>query len=264
MLGTRILVALIGIPILLGASFLGGWWLTLLVATIACISLLEFYQLATRLNLKPAVIAGVFGGLTLVIAAYINMGMVSWLGVVVTVGALIVFLINFPRMGLADIAVTLLGIWYIGGLMAYLPLIRLLPGGSGALIMTFFFTWAYDTGAYFCGSLFGRRHLWPRISPKKTRAGVIGGVIGTLVVAVALGPLLLPSLLSPWVLAGLAVLVAIAAQTGDLLESGLKRQAGVKDSGWLLPGHGGFLDRFDSLLMVAPVIYYYLAFFLSK
>lgn len=147
--------------------------------------------------------------------------------------------------------------------MAYLPLIRLLPGGTGALIMTFLFTWANDSAAYFCGRMFGRKHPWPRLSPGKTRAGVIGGVLGTVAVAIILGPMFLPSL-NRWLLVGLAIIAAIAALIGDLIESGLKRLAGVKDSGCFLPGHGGILDRFDSLLLVAPVIYYYLAFFLVK
>jgi phosphatidate cytidylyltransferase len=142
-------------------------------------------------------------------------------------------------------------------------LLRLLPGGAAILILTFLMTWANDTGAYFCGRIFGRRHPWPSLSPGKTWAGAIGGLLVTLVVAEVLGPLILPALNS-WLLAGLAILSAIAAQAGDLIESGFKRQAGVKDSGWLLPGHGGILDRFDSLLLVAPVVYYYLVFFLPK
>jgi len=263
MLGTRILVSLVGIPILLGVSFLGGWWLTLLVAILVCIGLLEFYQLAARQKLKPVVPAGVLGGLALVLTAYINIGGVTWLGTVITIGILLVFLACFPRLGLADTAITLLGIWYVGSLMAYLPLIRLLPNGAGALVITFLLTWANDSGAYFCGRMFGRKHPWPRLSPGKTRAGVIGGVLGTVAVAVILGPVFLPPL-SRWLLVGLAIIAAIAAQIGDLIESGLKRQAGVKDSGCFLPGHGGILDRFDSLLLVAPVIYYYLAFFLVK
>lgn len=258
MLGARIMVALVGIPVLLGASLLGGWWLTLLVSGITWIGLLEFYRLAARLDLKPIVSAGVLGGLAFVLAAYINKGMVGWLGAALTATILLIFLIRFPRLRLADAAITLLGAWYVGGLMAFIPLIRQLPGGTGALILTFLFTWIYDSGAYFCGRLFGHRHPWPQLSPKKTGAGVIGGVIATVILALALGPLLLPSL-SNWLLAGMGLAAAVAAQAGDLIESGFKRQAGVKDSGWLLPGHGGILDRFDSLLLVAPVIYYYLA-----
>ena len=263
MLGIRILVALIGIPILLGASFLGGWWLTLLVSGIAYLGLLEFYRLAARMDLKPLTAAGVLGGVLLIITAYTAMDMISRLAVLFTVGLLFIYLFYFPRLGLADIAVTLLGIWYLGGLLAHLLMIRFLPDGGRALIMTFLFTWVYDTGAYFCGCLFGRQHPWPQISPRKTVAGVIGGFIGILILIVTLGPLFLPLRLDFWMVLFLAVIVVAAAQMGDLVGSALKRQAGVKNSGWLLPGHGGILDRFDSLLLVAPVIYYYLAFCLA-
>lgn len=261
MLGARIVVAVLGIPLLLAVAVLGGWWLTLLVSGITWIGLLEFYRLAARMDMKPLIPAGVLGGLTLVFAAYTSKELAGWLGVALTLAILLLFLIRFPRLRLADAAITLFGIWYIGGLMAFVPLIRELPGGAGMLIMTFLFTWIYDSGAFFCGRLFGRRHPWPQLSPKKTGAGVIGGIVATVVLALALGPLLLPSP-SNWLLAGLGLLAAVAAQTGDLIASGLKRQAGVKDSGWLLPGHGGILDRFDSLLLVAPVIYYYLTCFL--
>ncbi|WP_406678410.1 phosphatidate cytidylyltransferase [Moorella sp. ACPs] len=263
MLGTRILVALVGIPLLLGTAYVGGWWFLLLVILVAFTGLVEFYHLAARLKLKPLVPAGIAGGLLFVLAAYLNKGMVAWPGAGLTVGMLLLFLAMFPRLAAADVAITLLGSWYVGGLLAYLPLLRLLPGGTGTLILTFLMTWANDTGAYFCGRIFGRRHPWPSLSPGKTWAGAIGGLLVTLVVAEVLGPLLLPAFNS-WLLAGLAILTAIAAQAGDLIESGFKRQAGVKDSGRLLPGHGGILDRFDSLLLVAPVVYYYLVFFLPK
>lgn len=262
MLAARLVVALVGIPLLLGVTYLGGWWLNLLSELIALVGLMEFYHLVKRMQLKPMVPAGLLGGLFLIPVAYLSKGIPGWYLAVVTLGLLVLFLVMFPRLGVADLAVTFLGIWYVGGLVAYLPLIRLLPGGAGALTMAFLLTWAVDSGAYFCGLFFGRRHPWPYLSPRKTWAGAIGGVLGSLFVAVIIGPALLAGL-NYSLLGMLAILVAVAGQAGDLIESGLKRLAGVKDSGWLLPGHGGILDRFDSLLLVAPVVYYYLVFFLS-
>ncbi|OIQ58899.1 phosphatidate cytidylyltransferase [Moorella thermoacetica] len=261
MLAARMVVALVGIPLLLGATFLGGWWLNLLAEFITLVGMMEFYHLAKRMQLKPMAPAGLVGGLFLILVAYLNREIPAWYLAVITLGLLFLFLVMFPRFGVADLAVTFLGIWYVGGLVAYLPLIRLLPGGAGALTMALLLTWANDSGAYFCGLLFGRHHPWPRLSPGKTWAGAIGGLFGSILVALTIGPLLLAGL-NYWLLGMLAILVAVAAQAGDLIESGLKRQAGVKDSGWLLPGHGGILDRFDSLLLVAPVVYYYLVFFL--
>ncbi|WP_258360881.1 phosphatidate cytidylyltransferase [Moorella sulfitireducens] len=261
MLVTRILVAMAGIPLLLGTAYLGGWMLLLLVILMAFTGLVEFYHLAARWKLKPIVPAGIAGGLLFIVGAYFSKGTAAWMGAWLTLAMLLLFLALFPRVAAADVAITLLGSWYIGGMLAYLPLLRLLPGGAGILILAFLLTWANDTGAYFCGRIFGRRHPWPALSPGKTWAGAAGGLLATLIIVEVLGPLLLPAFNS-WLLAGLAVLAAVAAQAGDLIESGFKRQAGVKDSGRLLPGHGGILDRFDSLLLVAPVVYYYVAFFL--
>lgn len=263
MLGPRVLVAVLGVPLLLGAAVKGGWWFLLLVMAVAFIGLMEFYRMIELLKLKPLIPVGLVGGLLFIVAAYFNNGPATWPGLVLTVSMLIFFLILFPRMTAADVAVTILGSWYVGGLLAFLPLIRLLPRGIELLIFTLIMTWTNDTGAYFCGRFFGHRHPWPTLSPGKTWAGAIGGLISTLVVSGTLGQLLLP-FFSVWVLAGWALLTSIAAQAGDLIESGFKRQAGVKDSGAILPGHGGILDRFDSLLLVGPVVYYYLAFFLTK
>ena len=117
--------------------------------------------------------------------------------------------------------------------------------------------WAADTGAYAFGILFGRHRLWPSVSPKKTWEGLIGGIVATVLVAVlASGPFGIGFGTLEAVVGGL--LVGIAAPLGDLFESRLKRVAGVKDSGRLLPGHGGVLDRFDSVFFAAPVFYYYL------
>ena len=261
MLAARLAVALVGIPLLLGVAFLGGWWLNLLVGLLTVVGLLEFFHLATRWEVKPLVPAGLLGGLILIPVAYLNRGIPAWATAVFTTGLLLLFLARFPRIKVVDLAVTFLGTWYVGGFLAYLPLLRLLPGGAGVLTTAFLLTWANDTGAFFCGLLFGRHHPWPDLSPGKTLAGVFGGLAGSLIVALAVGPLLLPDS-SYWLLGGLGLLASVAAQAGDLIESGLKRQAGVKDSGWLLPGHGGILDRFDSLLLVAPVVYYYLVVFL--
>ncbi|MDK2820576.1 MAG: phosphatidate cytidylyltransferase [Clostridia bacterium] len=261
MLGTRILVALVGSPLLLIAAYLGEWWLSLLVAMLTFFCLKEFYSLVSRLKLKPLLPVGFLGCVFVLIITYLNRDMASWLGSGLSVSLLVIFLIFFPRIGIGDLAATLLGIWYIGVSLAYLPLIRFLPYGMGGLILTFLLTWVNDTGAYFSGRLFGRYHPWPNLSPGKTLAGVFGGLIGTIILALVLGPLLIP-VLNKLLLIGLATLVSIAAQAGDLIESGFKRKANIKDSGDILLGHGGFLDRFDSLLLVAPVVYYYLVFFL--
>jgi phosphatidate cytidylyltransferase len=167
-----------------------------------------------------------------------------------------------------SIGAHLLGALYLGLLPSFL--IRLYEGGwSGAapagtgvgwLFFAIFSIWSCDTGAYLVGSAWGKHPLWPSVSPKKTWEGVAGGAIASVLFAIFVGPLLNTGL-SGVEAAGLGFLVALTATTGDLIESRIKRIAQVKDSGALFPGHGGVLDRFDSLFFAAPLFYYYLLHF---
>lgn len=117
-----------------------------------------------------------------------------------------------------------------------------------------FTIWATDTGAYFTGNAFGKRKLWPKISPNKTVAGAIGGIISAIVVAIVF-QLVYPFTMPIYLLVGVALIISVFGQIGDLVASAYKRHYNVKDSGNILPGHGGILDRFDSLLFVLPILY---------
>ncbi len=165
-----------------------------------------------------------------------------------------------PYLAWADLGLTLAGAVYTGGLLGYAPLLAAeanAGAGNGAfnwLLVVLLGTAACDTGAYFTGSLFGRHKLIPHISPGKTWEGLAGGLLGSVVAALALSGLLGLNVLAA---VGLGLVVCAAAVSGDLCESLLKRAAGVKDSGHLIPGHGGVLDRVDSILFVLPAIYWF-------
>jgi phosphatidate cytidylyltransferase len=166
-----------------------------------------------------------------------------------------------PEQGLVNAAVNLFGTVYIGFLFAYMLLLRYLPGRDGLfyVLFTVLVTWFNDTSAYFVGIKFGKHKLSPKISPKKSVEGSVAGLFGGLIAAVLLGiifkkPLLLMGLMG--------IIVVVGGQCGDLIESIIKRNAGVKDSGAFLPGHGGVLDRFDSLLTAAPLVYYMVTYVL--
>ena len=169
---------------------------------------------------------------------------------------------------IAVIPVHLLAANYLGVLPSFL--VRLHEGGwsgaapqgtgAGWLLLAVFMIWTCDTGAYAVGSLWGRHPLWPAVSPNKTWEGAIGGTLAAVAAGTLLAGVLRSGLAGPEA-ACLAVMVAILASAGDLVESRLKRIAKVKDSGGLLPGHGGVLDRFDSLFFAAPLFYYYLRAF---
>jgi len=166
---------------------------------------------------------------------------------------------------LAAVAITVFGIIYTGGMLSFAYALRYHPyavgpaAGATILVLPLVLTWAQDTGAYAVGRTMGRHKLIPRVSPGKTVEGAIGGIIVTvfvcwLYVRFALVPHAQLTL-SPGAIITFGVIVSIAAQVGDLAESLLKREAGVKDSSHIIPGHGGILDRFDSLLFVLPVAY---------
>lgn len=161
------------------------------------------------------------------------------------------------KTGLVDTAVVAFGVLYVAWLLGHLILIRSLPEGIYLVFLVFLVTWANDTGAFLIGSPWGRTPLAPRISPKKTWEGVIGGSIASVAAAFACRAWFLESLTAVDALL-IAVVVSVAAPLGDLCESLLKRSAGIKDSGAIIPGHGGILDRVDSLIFTAPAFYYYL------
>ena len=156
--------------------------------------------------------------------------------------------------GEEDIAVNFLGLIYIGWTLAHLILLGGMPDGRVLVFFAFVALWANDTGAYFIGITLGKRRPWGEISPKKSVEGAIGGIITTCVALYALN--LYFGLMHGVTVILIGVVVAIIGLIGDLMESLIKRYYGVKDSGKLLPGHGGILDRFDSVMLAAPMMYY--------
>ena len=158
---------------------------------------------------------------------------------------------------LADTAVAVLGLLYCAWFLGHMILLRSFPRGEFLVLFAFFVTYMTDSGAYYAGVLMGRRLLAPRVSPKKTVEGAIGGFVAGLFAALVGRGWFLPQLtVRDALVAG--ALMAVAGQLGDLVESLFKRSAGVKDSGGLIPSHGGLLDKVDSLMFTAPSFYYYL------
>lgn len=270
MLRDRARSAAILIPPLLVALWLGGWAIVLVVGVAVVLAAWEAFRLLTRAGhaslpalgivLAVAVALGdavkeLPGGSGLLLAA---LGMV-----LVGVGALTRL---DPREGLAIFATTTFGALYVGmlGFVVRLTatgapvdpgaLLGFLGAERGWILALVLVVWAFDTAAYFTGRRFGRRPFMAHISPSKTQEGVLGGLVAATVV----GAVFVAALGRPWP-AGLllGLVVGAAAQAGDLAESMLKRAAGAKESGTLIPGHGGVLDRVDSFVFAAPVAYFY-------
>lgn len=255
MLAQRVLSALVGVPLIVLAVWHAGIPLLLLTGVIVFFGLKEMAELLSRLGLKPSLWLAQAGGLILIGGAYLYHD--GYPGPTITVILflqLIATVAFYPRYSLLDMAGTLMGTLYVG-LMCYFYLLRTLPDGWIWLIFMFAATWASDTLAFFAGKAFGRKRIAPVISPKKTVEGAVGGISGSILIAY-LFAYIYPFLPLPQMLA-LGLLLGVAAGVGDLLESVFKRQAGLKDSSALIPGHGGVLDRFDSALFTAPLVYYY-------
>jgi phosphatidate cytidylyltransferase len=258
----RIYTVLLVVPLLyIAIRYLPPVVFTGIVAVAGCLSLLELYRLCFGAESRRlAVGIGMAGCISLILGphepALIPAALVAALIAVLSIP----LLIDVPLVdSLKHAALVVLGMLYIGLTLSYLVVVRLLPQGEWLLFFLLVVTWAADTAAYYVGTLHGRRRLAPRISPKKTVEGLAGGFIGATIAAFIARWTFVPSF-SAFDTFVLAVLLTLIGLWGDLVESAIKRGAGVKDSGGLLPGHGGMLDRLDSLLFTAPAFYYYVAF----
>jgi phosphatidate cytidylyltransferase len=251
---SRILVAAVLLPPVIAAVWFGGWWLFALAAVGGVLALHELYTIAR--SLRPIVLGGFVGVLLTLLGA--QLGGATWVlpGILATVpAALLVFFVSSARQhAVAGFAVTVLGVAWVGGGLAYLMLLRDIPSDGRLLILVTLLTvFADDTAAYLVGRTIGRHRMAPVISPGKSWEGFVGGTAAA--VAVAFFGLYDQGVVTNGESLVLGLVIALAATLGDLFESAVKRDLGVKDSGTLLAGHGGVLDRVDSLLWAGPAAY---------
>ncbi|HET9846697.1 MAG TPA: phosphatidate cytidylyltransferase [Nitrospira sp.] len=255
----RIYTVLFVVPLLYAAiRFFPPVVFTGIVAVAGCLALHELYRLCFQVRRQPLTVGiGLAGCVALIISPHEpGMALPSLLLSLIAILS-IPLLIRTPLdQSVKDAALALTGMMYIGLTLGYLVAVRLLHQGEWLLFFLLLVTWAADTGAYYVGTLYGQRRLAPRISPKKTIEGLAGGLFAALLIAFAARWTFLSDM-SNWDGLVLALLLTVAGLWGDLVESAIKRSVGVKDSGGLLPGHGGMLDRLDSLLFTAPTFYYY-------
>ncbi|HEY7148987.1 MAG TPA: phosphatidate cytidylyltransferase [Gaiellaceae bacterium] len=247
---SRILISLAGIPLVLWLVYLGGWALFGLALAAALFALHELYWM-TR-TLRPVVLAGYLGAIGTLLGA--ELGGAEW-ALAGLFATLAFAFVSKGAAGAASVGVTLLGVVWVAVGLAHALLLRDLDDhGVLAIYTVILAVWAGDAGAYFIGLLFGRHKLAPTVSPGKTWEGLIAGTAAT--IAVTFIALYKQSFLSIPESLALGAVIAVAAPLGDLFESALKRDADVKDSGRLLGGHGGVLDRIDALLFAWVAAYY--------
>lgn len=245
------------------------YWL-LLVDLIILTASLEFFGLLKHKGFRPMTLLGTVAALALSWYAYWRAGVYA--NFLLALAILSLMTVELTRrsveQAVTNISSTIFGVLYIGWLGSHFVMLRELPRLSGLdysvgadfVFVAFLLTWAADTGAYAVGRAIGRTPLFPRVSPKKSREGALGGLLFAIVAGVV-AQATFADYLSQAMMVGLAVTAAVAGMTGDLVESLIKRDTQVKDSGGSIPGHGGTLDRFDSLLFSLPLIYYFHKFF---
>jgi phosphatidate cytidylyltransferase len=277
-------VAAVGIPFGIAVFYFGRWPTGLVLSAVAALGTLELYRLSEASGWKPFRWLGLPAAVAVVVSASGSGSLFGWGAQVLVVAVALLFgalsAAVFARgpagQPLPSVAVTVFGPLYLGVTLGFALQLRAFPGISegepgwaGALVGIFplTVTWIGDAAAYFAGHKWGKAKLIPSVSPGKTVAGGIGGLLGSVVAAVAFSELLLNPYSGTGLSIGSAAVVGLVVgalgQVGDLAESVLKRGAGVKDSGSLFPGHGGVLDRFDSVLFALPTTYFLFAVFAS-
>ncbi len=257
MLAWRIITAVVLAPAVLGAIILGGWAIP---AAVLAVVALAAYELADALKPLPFLAVFVAGALPVLLSIpYGTAGALAG-ALLCLPNALLWLAVRPETRALGTLLALLLAALWVGAPLAHLGLLAELPGGTYLVLLAVVGPWISDAGAYFAGRLLGRHKLFPTLSPKKTYEGAIGGLLLTAAAVVPFAPTFLGLVSLEAALLGVAI--SVFSQAGDLFESTLKRLLELKDLGGTLPGHGGILDRVDSLLFTAPAVYYLYVLFM--
>ncbi len=263
----RLAVAAVAIPLTVGLVLWASPFLFFLVlGVLVVLAQFEFYRLFPSMPFDTGIWMGLSAGTGLLYVIYLKSTGAVPPETLEVVGALLLLTVmggtvltgGAARIG--QLAIVWLGIMYIPFLMGTILLIRGIPGGARWILYLLALTWIVDAGGYFVGKAFGRHKMAPTLSPGKTWEGAVGGAVAGIIFSLLVVSWL-PAPLTRMAVFWIGLLLSISGQIGDLVESSFKRQAGVKDSGLLFPGHGGMLDKVDSLIFNAPVLYGVLIFY---
>lgn len=260
MFKTRLLSGIVLVILAIGFIILGG---DILLAVIGLISLIGMYELYRVLKIEKSVI-GIMGYLAAIVY-FLNIRFAFIPDILMLVFAFLILLLfayvfSYPKYDAKQVMTVFFGLFYVAGMLSYVYQIRMLENGKYLAFLVFICSWGCDTCAYCVGKLIGKHKMSPILSPKKSVEGAFGGVIGAALLA-ALYAFIFRNAMSLstveiWIIAGITAVAALISMVGDLAASAIKRNYDIKDYGTLIPGHGGILDRFDSMIITAPIIFY--------
>lgn len=256
MLRTRVISALVGVAIIIFCLYQGGALWKGLFLLMAVASLYEYGRMLRQKAVEVMWVPG-YGLMLLLWASPLLDQEWMWAGLMAVMLVMVsMVVVYYPRLSVAEVAINLFGPAYLGLTLQYALRMLHLPDPFLIMLLALLLTWASDVGGYAVGMMWGKRRLAPQLSPKKTWEGAMGSLLFCVITALVFAyfTTLTPDKSAYLVI--LALLASLAAQLGDLFMSSIKRYFGVKDSGHIIPGHGGVLDRFDSFLLVLPLVYY--------
>ncbi|MDO5574650.1 MAG: phosphatidate cytidylyltransferase [bacterium] len=270
---TRLISGIIIVILALGFTIAGGYPLALVLCIVSAIGLFEFYRATGVKKAEPKINAlEVVGFWGMLVYYVILMSPAAEQFLLLTLISLLILLMfvyvfSFPKHTAGEVMAAFFGIVYVPVMLSFIYLTRMLPYGNYIVWLIFISSWMNDTCAYCTGMLIGKHKLAPKLSPKKSIEGSVGGVIGAAIVAGLFAYFVVEQAVTNQVITWSFVLIgavgAVVAQIGDLAASAIKRNYDLKDYGKLIPGHGGILDRFDSVIFTAPMIYFLAVIFIS-
>ncbi len=265
MFKTRLISGIILVIAALVLIIAGG---NILLIGLTAISLVGLYELYRIFHIEKEILG--FVGYIAVVVYYLNLG-ISFIPefelfvLVFLIFLMIVYVLYFPKYQASQVFAGFIGVFYVAIMLSCIYQTRMLPAGIYIVWLIFLCSWGCDTCAYCVGVLIGKHKMAPKLSPKKSVEGAVGGILGTALLTILYGFFFKKHMAIPikyiFILAGITSVGALISMVGDLAASAIKRNYDIKDYGTLIPGHGGILDRFDSVIFTAPIIYY-LAWFL--
>lgn len=260
MLKDRVISALIGIPLIIGILYAGGIWWQLFFILLGIIGLYEIYKMMYLNGLKPLFLPGYLFMFLLFFHGrldYINFIILITLILIITI---IWCVVNFSHVKIDSAALSIFSALYIGLLLSYSLKIASFNDSFTVMLLAFILTWSTDMGGYFFGKKWGKHKMTPVLSPKKTWEGALGGIFLSVLAVFIFFAITSYNNYNYFYIILLGIMASISAQFGDLFASSIKRYFAVKDAGHIIPGHGGVMDRFDSFMLVLPVVYYFFYF----